>query len=58
MPPDILPHRHFGAAIDADASVTSADFIPLRAADQVDACLARLRDPTVGHLSFETGTRG
>ena len=23
-------------------------------ADQIDACLARLRDPTVGHLSFET----
>jgi SAM-dependent methyltransferase len=23
-------------------------------ADQIDACLARLRDPTVGHVSFET----
>lgn len=23
-------------------------------ADQIDACVARLRDPTVGHLSFET----
>jgi len=23
-------------------------------ADQIDACLERLRDPTVGHLSFET----
>jgi SAM-dependent methyltransferase len=23
-------------------------------ADQIDGCLARLRDPTVGHLSFET----
>ena len=42
--------NHFSLSVLRDRMVATGRVT----ANQIDACLARLRDPTVGHLSFKT----